>query len=134
MKWIIEARQILHELKEWAPDSKSQEQLAFLEERINGAERIVKKQVGAEKQAEVKEQAEAKEQVEATRSTGPHADFKIGSPEKSHQPSPPETIPSSPPNLMDFVEEVEPRLPTPSARASPGRKIWRYVDDSRANK
>jgi hypothetical protein len=38
-------------------------------------------------------------------------DFTIGSPEKSHQPSPPETIPSSPPDLMDFVEEFEPRLP-----------------------
>jgi predicted house-cleaning noncanonical NTP pyrophosphatase (MazG superfamily) len=45
MKWITEARQILHELKDWATDSKSQEQLAFLEERINGAERIVRKQV-----------------------------------------------------------------------------------------
>ncbi|KAK5281167.1 hypothetical protein LTR40_005286 [Exophiala xenobiotica] len=58
MKWIIEARQILHELKDWATDSKSQEQLAFVEERINGAERIVKKQV------------EAKEQAENTKSTG----------------------------------------------------------------
>ncbi|KAK5418096.1 hypothetical protein LTR06_001845 [Exophiala xenobiotica] len=61
MHWITEARQILHELKDWATDSKSQEQLAFLEERINGAERIVKKQI------------EAKEQAEATKSTGPHA-------------------------------------------------------------
>jgi hypothetical protein len=67
MHWIIEARHILHELKDWATDSKSREQLAFLEERINGAERIVKKQV------EAREQAEAKEQAEATKSTGPHA-------------------------------------------------------------
>lgn len=29
MNWIIEARQILHELKDWATDSKSKEQLNF---------------------------------------------------------------------------------------------------------